>query len=97
MPTAFSYVSMLRFLLPSSCYLLVTYRMPTHQILARFTTSHSKFPFPVFGIKKSTATPEDYGTFKPFGTVNSQCILRTCYKFFRICLLSPLPQSELYS
>ncbi len=68
MPTAFSYVSMLRFLLPSSCYLLVTYRMPTHQILARFTTSHSKFPFPVFGIKKSTATPEDYGTFKPFGT-----------------------------
>lgn len=49
------------------------------------------------GYEKSTATFEDYGTFKPFGTVNSQCILRTCYKFFRICLLSPLPQSELYS
>ncbi len=31
---------------------VVTYRMPTHQILAHFTTSHTKFSFLVFGIKK---------------------------------------------
>lgn len=39
-------------LLPVPCYLLVTYRYPTHQFLPLFTTAQDKFPFSLPGMKK---------------------------------------------
>ena len=39
-------------LLPVPCYLLVTYRYPTHQFLPLFTTAQGKFPFSLPGMKK---------------------------------------------
>ena len=50
--TAFFVSFSRKILLPVPCYLLVTYRCPTHQILPHPRACHTQFPFSLLGMKK---------------------------------------------